>query len=60
MAFEEFSKKLFKYFSSTIYSTSFVPLFSVLAVISCLNLNEAISRGKLMIIPALSIAGSSL
>ena len=39
-------QKLLKYFNGTIVSTYFVPLFSVLSPIFCLNLNELLLLGK--------------
>ena len=44
-------QKLLKYFNGTIISAFFVPLFSVLPVILCLNLKEALLPGKLITMP---------
>ena len=43
MTFQEFSKKLHKYFNGAIIWTSFVPSFPVWSVIFCLYLNEVVS-----------------
>ena len=53
-------QKLLKYFDGTIISASFVLSASVLPVSFCLNLNEALSPGKLSIAPASFKACSSL
>ena len=53
-------QKLLKCFNCTIISISFVALFSVTTVNFCLNLYEALSPVKLIIKPALFIAGVHL
>ena len=44
-------QKLLKYFNFTIISSSFIKSAPVSPVIFCLNLNEALAPGKLLIIP---------
>ena len=54
-------QKLLKYFNGTAISTYFeLPSSGVLPVIFALNLNDALSLGKLTMLPLLSKAGSSL
>ena len=53
-------QKLLKNFNRTIVLAAFVPLFPILPVIFCLNLNKALLPGKLFIAPASVKAGSSL
>ena len=51
-------QKLIKYFNGTIISSFLVPLFSVLPILFCLNLNKALP-GKSSIASALVKAGLS-
>ena len=53
-------QKLLKYFNGTIILTSFVPLFPIEPVISCLYYNEVQLPGKLSRAPASVKIGSSL
>ena len=59
MTFQEFSKKLLKYFNGTIILTASIPSSPVEPVIFCLNLNETLLLGKLARMTASFKFGSS-